>query len=159
MVAVLTTALLSLPQAGQAAKVLNVQVQKGEVRASASPLGSVVGTAAYGDSLDVLEEKGAWIKVSKPDGTLTGWMHTSALTKQKIKLQAGEKSADTAASSGEQALAGKGFSKEVESAFKDKNKTISFAWVDKMEKFKVSTQQVLVFLKEGHLKIAEGGAQ
>jgi hypothetical protein len=140
------------------AKTLNVQVQEGKLRASASPLGAVVGTAAYGDQMEVLEEKGPWIKVSKPDGAATGWMHTSELTKQSIKLHAGEKGADTAASSGEQALAGKGFSKDVEAAFKDKNKNVDFAWVDRMGKFKVSTQDLQAFLKQGHLKAAEGGA-
>ena len=149
-----------LTLATQAAeKSLNVQVQKGELRATASPLGAVVGTAGYGDTMDVLEERGAWIKVTKSGSSLTGWMHTSALTKQKVKLQAGETDAALAASSGEQALAGKGFSKEVESAFRDKNKTVDFTWVDRMGKFRVTQEEAMSFLKEGKLKLAEGGAR
>jgi hypothetical protein len=157
LVAALTLGLAAVALAVGKGGVLNVQVQQGEVRASASPLGSVIGTASYGDAMEVLEEKGAWVKVTKPG--LTGWMHSSALTKDKIKLQGGGTDAQLKASSGEQALAGKGFSKEVESAFKDKNKNVSFAWVDKMEKYKVTQQQSASFAKEGHLKIAEGGAQ
>lgn len=136
-------------------RALNVQVKQSEVRASASPLGQVVGTAAYGDQMVVLEEKGAWVKVTKPG--LTGWMHTSALTKDKLKIQAGQTDAQVSASSGEQALAGKGFTKEMESAYRDKNKTANFEWVDKMETYKVTPRQSESFARQGHLKIAEGG--
>ncbi len=138
-------------------RVLNVQVKQGEVRASASPLSEVIGMAAFGDAMEVLEEKGAWVKVTKPG--LTGWMHSSALTKDKVKIQGGQADAQVKASSGEQSLAGKGFTKEIESAFRDKNKNANFAWVDKMEGYKVTQQQSVIFAKEGHLKIAEGGAQ
>jgi hypothetical protein len=137
--------------------VLRVQVKHGEVRASASPLGEVVGIADFGDNMVVLEEKGAWVKVTKPG--LTGWMHSSALTKDEVKIQGGQSDAQVKASSGEQALAGKGFTKEIESSFRDKNKNANFEWVDKMEEFKVTQQQSAIFAKDGCLKIAEGGAQ
>jgi hypothetical protein len=136
--------------------VLNVQVRQGEVRASASPLGEIVGTVAYGDAMQVLEEKGAWVKVTKPG--LTGWMHSSALTKDKLKIEGGQSDAQVKASSGEQALAGKGFTKEIESSFRDKNKNADFTWVDKMEGYKVTQQQSEDFIREGNLKMAEGGA-
>ena len=105
----------------------------------------------------VLEEKGAWVKVTRPG--LTGWMHTSALTKDKVKIQGGQADAQVKASSGEQSLAGKGFTKEMESAFRDKNKNADFEWVDKMETYKVTPQQSASFAREGGLKFAEGGAQ
>ncbi len=137
--------------------VLYVQVKQGEVRASASPLGNVVGTVTYGQDMTVLEEKGAWIKVT--GAGMTGWMHTSALTKDKVKMQAGQGDAQVKASSGEQSLAGKGFTKEMESAFRDKNKTADFAAVDKMETYKVSRPQSLAFVQQGSLKMNEGGAR
>jgi hypothetical protein len=136
--------------------VLHVQVKQGEVRATASPLGEVVGTAAYGDDMVVLEEKGAWVKVT--GAGLTGWMHSSALTKDKVKIQGGQSDAQVKASSGEQALAGKGFTKEIESSFRDKNKNADFAWVDRMEGYKVTQQQSEDFIREGNLKMAQGGA-
>lgn len=137
--------------------VLNVQVKQSEVRATASPLGTVVGTAAFGDEMVVLEDKGAWVRVTRPG--LTGWMHTSALTKDKVRIQGGQADAQVKASSGEQSLAGKGFTKEIESSFRDKNKSADFTWVDKMEAYKVTQQQSVRFVTEGHLKIAEGGAR
>jgi hypothetical protein len=57
----------------------------------------------------------------------------------------------TSASSDELALAGKGFSKQVENEFKGKNPKINYAWVDRMEKFVVSEKQIKRFLKEGEL--------
>jgi hypothetical protein len=46
-------------------------------------------------------------------------MHSSALTKKKLKLAAGEADAATTVSSEEQALAGKGFNSDVEAKFKE----------------------------------------
>ena len=137
--------------------VLNVQVRQSEVRASATPLGTIVGTAAYGDEMVVLEEKGAWVKVTKPG--LTGWMHSSSLTKGKVRIQAGQTDAQVKATSGEQSLAGKGFTKQIESAYREKNTKADFAWVDRMETYKVTQQQSENFVKEGRLAIAQGGAQ
>ena len=74
-------------------------------------------------------------------------------------MQAGETEASLNASSGEQALAGKGFSKDVEAAFKAKNQNIDFTWVDKMVKMKESPRQIRGFLKDGQLQMAEGGAR
>jgi hypothetical protein len=156
LAAVLALSLAAGSLAVAKARVLNVQVKQCEARASASPLGTVVGTAAFGDEMVVLEEKGAWVKVTRPG--LTGWMHTSALTKDKVKIQGGQADAQVKATSGEQSLAGKGFTKEIESAFRDKNKNADFAWVDKMEEYKVTQPQSQDFAREGHLKIAEGGA-
>jgi hypothetical protein len=140
--------------AGQ--KFLNVSVRQGEIRATPSPFGAILGAASYGDRVEILEENGAWLKVTASAG-LTGWMHSSSLTKQRIKMLAGDTSAGTGASSGEMTLAGKGFSQEVEAAYKNKNPNMNFTWVDRMEKFKPSPQQIQTFLKDGALK--EGGAK
>ena len=57
----------------------------------------------------------------------------------------------TSTSSDELALAGKGFSKQVENEFKEKNPNVNYAWIDRMEKFVVSETQIKRFLKEGKL--------
>ena len=129
LAAMLALSLAAASLAIDKGRVLNVQVKQSEVRRSASPLGQVIGTAAFGDQMVVLEEKGMWVKVTRTG--LTGWMHMSALTKDKLKMQAGQTDAQVKASSGEQSLAGKGFTREMESAFRDKNKNANFEWVDK----------------------------
>lgn len=137
---------------------MSLQIREGTLRATPSFLGGVVASAAYGDRLTVLEEQGAWSKVSPADGGAAGWIHTSALTKKRITLKAGDKDAEVAASSGELALAGKGFNSEVEAEFKSQNKDVDFAWIDRMEAITVSVEQVKTFLKDG--KVApKGGAE
>jgi SH3-like domain-containing protein len=149
-VALTATALAAGPVA------MSVQVKNGQIRATPSFLGKLVAPLNYGDRLQVLEQQGDWSKVTAPGGQ-TGWVHSSALTKKKIALQAGAQNAQTAASGDEMALAGKGFNSAVEADFKAKNRHIDFTWVDKMEKIKVAPESMQQFLKQGGIQPAEGG--
>jgi uncharacterized protein YgiM (DUF1202 family) len=135
---------------------MSVQVKNGQIRATPSFLGKLVAPLNYGDRLQVLEKQGEWCKVTGPGGQ-TGWIHSSALTKKKIEMQAGSQNAQTAASGDEMALAGKGFNSAVEADFKAKNKNIDFTWVDKMEKIKVAPESMQEFLKVGGIQPSEGG--
>jgi SH3-like domain-containing protein len=148
---VLATAVLA---AGPVA--MNVQVKNAQVRATPSFLGALVAPLNYGDALQVLEQQGDWSKVTTRDGK-TGWVHSSALTKKKIAMSAGGSNAQTGASGDELALAGKGFNSAVEADFKAKNQNVDFTWVDRMEKIKVTPEQMQKFLKEGGIQASEGG--
>jgi hypothetical protein len=55
-------------------------------------------------------------------------------------------------SSDEVALAGKGFTPEVESSYRDKHPEMNFAEVDRIEGFKVDPAKLQAFIKEGELK-------
>jgi hypothetical protein len=55
-------------------------------------------------------------------------------------------------SSDEVALAGKGFTPEVESSYRSKHPEMKFAEVDKIETFKVDPTTLQTFIKEGDLK-------
>ena len=55
-------------------------------------------------------------------------------------------------SSDEAALAGKGFTPEVESGYRAKHPEMNFAEVDKVETFKVDSATLQAFIKEGDLK-------
>ena len=55
-------------------------------------------------------------------------------------------------SSDEAALAGKGFTPEVESSYKQKHPEMKFAEVDKVESYKVDAATLQTFIKEGGLK-------
>jgi len=135
---------------------MSVQVKTGQVRETPSFLGKVIEPINYGDRLEVLETQGDWSKVTTPGGQ-TGWVHSSALTKKKIAMKAGGQDAQTAASSDELALAGKGFNSDVEADFKAKNRNVDFTWVNKMEKIKVQPTSMQQFLKDGGIQPAEGG--
>lgn len=127
---------------------MSVQVKNGQLRATPSYLGKLVTTLNYGDRLQVVEQQGEWSKATAPGGQ-TGWIHRSALTKKKIVMKAGETDAQSAASTEELALAGKGFNADVEADFKAKNQSIDFTWVDKMETFMETPEAMQQFLKDG----------
>ena len=132
-------------------KMMSIQVKKGEIRSTPSFLGIIVARVSYGDRVYVREERGPWVRVGLSGNSNEGWIHTSVLTPKKIVLNPGAKDVQTSASSDELALAGKGFSKQVENEFKGKNPKINFAWIDRMENFVVSQKRIKQFLKEGEL--------
>ncbi len=130
---------------------LTVQVKQGQVRSTPSFLGSVTGTVAYGEKVELIEDKGAWKMVSIRK--IKGWMHESALTTKTIALQAGKADVKTGATSSELALAGKGFNPKVEAEFKSKNKHLDYAAIDRMEKtYTLKPGQVQAFLKQGQVQ-------
>ena len=135
---------------------MSVQVKAGQLRLTPSFLGKIVARLYYGDRIYVIEEKGSWLRVGLSAGAAEGWIHESALTPKKIVLQAGAKDIETAASSDELALAGKGFNQQVESEFRAKNPNLDFTWIDKMEAFVVAENEMKQFLKKGGLT-PEGG--
>lgn len=137
------------------ATIMSVQIRKADIRETPSYLGKIVTSLAYGDKVTVQSENGAWFQVSAAGQT--GWLHNSALTRKNIVMKAGE-GAQTAASSGEMALAGKGFNSEVEAQFKANHKDIDFSWVDKMEKIKIPAKELSSFAKEGKLE-SQGGVK
>lgn len=138
---------------------MSVQVKQGQVRATPSFLGKVVATLAYGDLVETLEEKGGWIRIVPPGKKAPGWMHSSALSHKRIVLKAGTKEAELAASSGELALAGKGFNADVEAAFKARNRNIDFTWINRMQNMNVPPGKIQAFVQEGKLIPAEGGGR
>ncbi len=152
----LTTAVVMLVAArgAFAAETLSVQVRSADVRTTPSFLATVAGALAYGQRVAVDERSGSWVRVRTEDGRLTGWVHNSALTRSVVTLRPGETPAQ-AASSGELALAGKGFNADVEKQFRAANRNVDFSWVDRMERQAVPPARLAAFLAEGGL--ATGG--
>lgn len=136
--------------AAWAAQQMNVQVKETPLRGTASFLGATVAKLAYGAQVTVLEQKAPWIKVRAASGK-EGWVHQSALTTKKVQLAAGGKDAAAGAGKDELALAGKGFSAEVEAAFKEENAELDYTWVDRMETWSVSAEDVQSFLAAGQV--------
>jgi hypothetical protein len=114
-----------------------------------------VGTVPVGAELNVERQAGDWYKVEY-DGK-TGWINRQAfpapaaapkfslgglLTGTPVKQTSGD----------EVALAGKGFTPEVESGYRAKHPEMNFAQVDKIESFKVDPATLQAFITEGDLK-------
>ena len=133
-----------------AAKEMSVQVRDGQLRNRASFLGTVTASVAYGDRVTVNQTQAGWCEVATAAGT-TGWIHESALTPKRVVMGSGTEDARAGASGEEVALAGKGFSKEVEAEYKKQNKDIDYTWVDWMGKQTVPDAQLVQFLKQGDL--------
>lgn len=132
---------------------MSVQVKTGQLRSSPSFLGAILAEVAYAQQVQVLEEKSGWMRVAVPGKSLQGWVHHSALSAKRIVLEAGADDARRAASSGEIALAGKGFNQQVENQYRAQHKNIDFSWVDRMQKTSVPVTELRQFAKEGRLNI------
>jgi SH3-like domain-containing protein len=140
-------------------RVMSVQIKEGQVRTAPAYLGKIVTTLAYAQQVTVLEEKGDWLKVQPTGSQTEGWMHTSALTRKKIVLDADAADVAKTATSDEVALAGKGiFSAEVEEQYKAGHSDVNYDIVNAMENVVISQSQILTFLKEGEIS-PEGGRQ
>lgn len=149
---VAATALLLLTAAAvlAAGPLRSVQVREGQLRQSPSFLGKITARVAYGDRLEVLEEKSGWTRV-RDDAGNGGWIHASALTEKKVVLKAGQADVAAGASGEEIALAGKGFNEEVEKTWREANPDLDFAWVDRMEGWTVTPAEAAAFVAAGEL--------
>jgi hypothetical protein len=136
---------------------MSVQVRDGQLRATPSFLGTVVGSLNYGDQVEVQQQQGDWIQVNAKGQQ--GWLHTSALTTKTINIGSGGKDAPLKASGKEVALAGKGFNAEVEAKYRKGRQNANFAAVDRMEAIAIAPQEMVVFLASGDLKSAAGGGK
>lgn len=134
-----------------------VRVQDCKVKSGTGFFASTVGNLYYGDEIRVVTEKGKWVEVSGVSlvskKEVKGWVPSDVLTKKKIVAQNGK--AGVSASAEELALAGKGFSAEIEGAFSKGAKAQAYAVVDRVESIKVLEAQLRDFIQEGALN--EGG--
>lgn len=142
-------------------KQMSVTVKETPLRATPSYMGKILGTLKYTDRVTVLEQPAAatkgWLKVRGPDGK-QGWASLAALQEKPIALKAGTENVEQGASSGEVALAGKGFNESVEKEYKAEGK-LDYTWVDRMGQFVVTPDQLAAFISQGGLASPEGGAQ
>jgi hypothetical protein len=109
----------------------------------------------YGEVLNELAREGDWLRVQYRGNQ--GWIHVSAVQEQKVELSSLMKSKAKETSQDEVALAGKGFTPEVEKAFRAKNPQMKYDLVDRIEGYRVSMEEVQMFVRDGWLR-EPGGA-
>lgn len=134
-------------------QMMSVQVRKAQIRTSPSFLGKVIQAIRYGEQVTTHLSQDGWAKVSYKGNN--GWLHTSALSNKEIVLDPSSQKGRLAASSDELTLAGKGFNKQVEDQFRKRNRDISFAWVDRAERYTVSQREIQQFMQNGKLQHQE----
>lgn len=147
---------LCISATAQTQKTMSVQVKETQLRAKPSYLGKIVVRAPYGARVTILEERGNWKRAVY--GNYRGWVHASSLTTKRIVLTAGKTSQAGTVGQDEIALAGKGFNKEVENRYRANNRNLDYTWINRMEAFDVTLEQVDSFVSEGRLSLGnEGG--
>ena len=118
---------------------------------ASTPLTSVPG----GAEVNVVSQSGDWYQVEYQGKT--GYLHRQAFpqaqTPSKFGLPGllfGAPVRET--KSDEVALAGKGFTPEVESSYRQQHPEMKFAQVDQVEAFQVDEGKLKAFIQEGGLK-------
>lgn len=139
---------------GLAAETLTVQIRDAAVYEKASSLSKSVGSLPYTTAVTVLQKSGAWTKISCASPKLTGWIQSSALSAKNLALKAGS-GGSSGASGSEVALAGKGFSDEVEQEYRGQNPGLDYAEVDAMEGRTVSGAELAAFAADGPQEAAQ----
>jgi hypothetical protein len=146
--------LLAFPGLAQAGKTVKVKVEKSTVFEQPRFFAKVVTTVKYGDHLEMLEETNDWARVRF--GEHRGWIHKSCLTSARLNLGAilvGGSSSST--TEDEVALAGKGFTPEVEQGYKGSHQGMNYALVDEIERYEVDDDSLHDFITQGGLRIKE----
>ena len=128
-----------------------INVSSANLKSSTGFFSSTTGTVKYAEEVRILALSGNWAQVRTTVGNRTGWIAKSSLTSKRISAQG----ASANASAKEIALAGKGFSPEVESEYKKNSGNINYAAVDQMERITISDRDLLSFIEEGHLAKGE----
>lgn len=156
-----------------------VAVKKSTIKAKPTFLSPTIATVNYQEELSLSKKNNAWWNVS--NGDAHGWMHQSALSDEKLeagkkkgpstmlktmrffgRLSSDEDDSGKITSlvrsanfdgneSDEVTLAGKGFNKEVEGIYRQKEETFNYAAVDLMESEEIEIDAIKQFVTEGLL--------
>jgi uncharacterized protein YgiM (DUF1202 family) len=128
-----------------------VTIKNAELKSSTAFFAETRGILRYGDPVTVLNEYGKWVEVqANMEPSLRGWIASANLTTKRILTS----SASSSASADELALAGKGFSQEVENSYKQ-NGNLNYEALDMLEAQTISNQDLFSFLLEGRLARGE----
>ncbi len=135
------------------AETMFIQVREERLRATPSFLSTGVDVVRYGQEISVRESQGSWRRIDLQGQR--GWVHVSALTEHEIELSADQDRAKLVASDDELALAGKGFTKQVEEKYRKRHQNVRFSGVDRLEMVVISAQEIEQFIGAGGLQPQE----
>lgn len=135
---------------------LSVQVREVQLRTAASFSSGLGATLRYGQSVNVLEEQGAWVKVS--GGGESGWVHRNALTNKPLNLSAGGQDVAAGVGDKEVSMAGKGFNAQTEQVYRQEHPG-GYAQVEAMLKNSYPPDVLYAFLEAGQAVVRQGVTQ
>lgn len=126
---------------------VTVRVLSAKVMAKPKFIGKAVATVSRGEHLTYQGKKSGWYQVTTSAGS--GWIHKSAVVDKKVTLSSDLSSGQVNASEEEIELAGRGFTKEVEADYRNKNAALDFSHVDRIEALAMDPEVVGNFASEG----------
>ena len=106
------------------------------------------GTVSYGDQVSVLQVSGNWAEVRSE--SLTGWINSNNLSVRRIVPSP----STVGATASEVALAGKGFDRDIENAYRAEG-NLNYSDVDRTETLTVSQDVLFHFITEGRLAMGD----
>ncbi|HSR36046.1 MAG TPA: SH3 domain-containing protein [Desulfurivibrionaceae bacterium] len=121
-----------------------IAVREGVLRQSPSPFGAIKKKIPYDTEVTVEKRQEGWVRISAPE---SGWLHGSALStsQQSLKMAPGKASRAGAVAEKEVALAGKGFDKNVEAAYRKEHGQLRYDLMDRVERITVPEAEVKKF--------------
>ena len=150
----LVAMLLVAGAAVAATETVTVIVKKTSIRSDRRFYAATVAEADLGEAFTVLAREKGWVKVGTSSGE--GWLHESAVTAKKVAASSQGPAGGTVADE-DVALAGKGFTPQVESEYRRRNPQADFAAVDRMEKLGAGERALAAFLSDGNLQPRRAG--
>ncbi len=135
---------------------VRVITQEGVIRKERRFFSPVVTRVPYGAVLEETARQGDWMKVRYQGKE--GWIHKSAVEEQKFDVTTLLGGRAQESSQEEVALAGKGFTPEVEKAFRNQHPNLRYDEVNRVEAYKVDQQKLQAFIQSGGLKEPGGGS-
>jgi len=130
---------------------LYVAIRNMVLKSSTGFFASNRGTLDYGDQVTVIQVSGRFVEVrSAANSSLTGWTASSNLSARQVV--SGTTSTATAR---EVALAGKGFNQEVEQSYRNQQRNLNYADVDRVEAIRINEAELRRFLEEGRLAMGD----
>jgi SH3-like domain-containing protein len=122
-----------------------VAVQTVAVKDSTGFFAKELGNLSLGDAVRLIREDGKWSNIQA--GNVTGWVASSSLSARRVV------GSNTAVTASEVAMAGKGFSPDMEMEYRKSG--LDYSMVDSMERIAVPTDELLRFIIEGRLSRGE----
>lgn len=124
-----------------------VAVKSAAVKSSAGFFSSVRGYLPEGEAVTVLREQNRWVEI-RSSTNVSGWVSSGSLTTKRVIATGRQYSVR------EVAMAGKGFSVEIEAEYRQATQ-VDYSFIDSMEAMRVPPENLLNFLNEGHLARGE----
>ena len=118
-----------------------VAVKSTPLKSSTGFFGQELRTLTQGEEVTLLRDDGKWAEVRT--GNQTGWVASTSLSSRRVVASG------AAVTASEVALAGKGFSQEIEIEYRRSG--LDFSVVDAMERLFVPGNELLIFVNEGRL--------